>query len=77
MSSRAEAFEDWIRTSFVQMNTELENIYFAQENRAQVIGCGDPIKGRFAMKATRTSPRCSRKATPEKDSTAPLAFSAT
>jgi len=44
MSSRAEAFEDWIRTSFVQMNTELENLYFAKENRAQVIGCGDSIK---------------------------------
>jgi hypothetical protein len=44
MSSRAEAFEHWIRTSFVQMNTELENLYFAQTHRAQVIGCGDPIK---------------------------------
>jgi Domain of unknown function (DUF1864) len=44
MSSRAEAFEQWIRTSFVQMNTELENLYFAQPNRAQVVGCGDPIK---------------------------------
>ena len=30
MSSRAEAFEHWIRTSFVEMNTELENLYFAQ-----------------------------------------------
>src|ERR1700732_514496 len=44
MSNRVEAFEHWIRTSFVQMNTELENLYFAQSNRAQVIGCGDPIK---------------------------------
>ncbi|HSY94497.1 MAG TPA: monodechloroaminopyrrolnitrin synthase PrnB family protein [Steroidobacteraceae bacterium] len=44
MSSRAEAFEGWIRTSFVQMNTELENLYFARSDRAQVIGCGDPIK---------------------------------
>src|SRR6202521_5232371 len=44
MSSRAEAFEHWIRTSFVQMNTELENLYFANEDRAQVIGCGDLIK---------------------------------
>jgi Domain of unknown function (DUF1864) len=44
MSNRAEAFEHWIRTSFVQMNTELENLYFAKENREQVIGCGDPIK---------------------------------
>ena len=44
MSSRAEGFEHWIRTSFVQMNTELENLYFAKDDRAQVIGCGDPIK---------------------------------
>ncbi|HVC01825.1 MAG TPA: monodechloroaminopyrrolnitrin synthase PrnB family protein [Steroidobacteraceae bacterium] len=44
MSSRAVAFENWLRTSFVQMNTELENLYFAQENRGQVIGCGDSIK---------------------------------
>ncbi len=44
MSGRADAFEDWIRTSFVQMNTELENLYFAKDNREQVIGCGDPIK---------------------------------
>ena len=44
MSSRVEAFEHWIRTSFVQMNTELENLYFAQADRAQVIGCGEPIK---------------------------------
>ncbi len=42
--NRAEAFEHWIRTSFVQMNTELENLYFAQADRAQVLGCGDPIK---------------------------------
>lgn len=44
MSRRAEAFDHWIRTSFVEMNTELENLYFAQEDRAQVIGVGDPIK---------------------------------
>jgi len=44
MSNRADAFEHWIRTSFVQMNTELENLYFAQANRSQVAGCGDSIK---------------------------------
>ncbi len=44
MSSKADAFEHWIRTSFVQMNTELENLYFAKSDRANVIGCGDPIK---------------------------------
>lgn len=44
MSNRPEAFEHWIRSSFVQMNTELENLYFAQENRSQVIGVGDAVK---------------------------------
>jgi Domain of unknown function (DUF1864) len=44
MSSRAVAFEHWIRTSFVQINTELENLYFANDDRAHVIGCGDRIK---------------------------------
>ena len=44
MSNNAEAFEHWIRTSFVQMNTELEELYFAQEDRSRVIGVGDAIK---------------------------------
>jgi hypothetical protein len=44
MSSRAEAFEHWIRTSFIQMNTALEELYFAQDNRSEVIGRGDSIK---------------------------------
>jgi Domain of unknown function (DUF1864) len=47
MSHKAEAFDHWIRTAFVQMNTELENLYFAREDRAQVIGCGDPIKAQL------------------------------
>ena len=42
--SQAAAFEHWIRTSFVEMNTQLEDLYFAQESRARVIGVGDPIK---------------------------------
>jgi Domain of unknown function (DUF1864) len=44
MSSKAEAFEYWVRTSFVRMNTELEDLYFAQPDRARVIGLGDTIK---------------------------------
>src|SRR6202049_1474944 len=44
MSNNAESFDRWIRTSFVEMNTALENVYFAQEDRAQVIGVGDDIK---------------------------------
>lgn len=44
MSVRAQAFDRWIRSSFVQLNTELEELYFAQAERAQVLGVGDPIK---------------------------------
>ena len=44
MSSKVDAFDRWIRTSFVELNTELENLYFQQEDRAQVIGRGDPAK---------------------------------
>ena len=44
MSNNAEAFEHWIRTAFVQMNTELEHLYFGQDDRSRVIGVGDRIK---------------------------------
>jgi Domain of unknown function (DUF1864) len=44
MTTRAGAFERWIRTSFVELNTELENLYFAQAERAAVIGVGDSLK---------------------------------
>lgn len=44
MTSRAEAFDRWIRTSFVEMNTELEGLYFGLDDRTAVMGCGDAIK---------------------------------
>lgn len=47
MSRNAEAFDRWIRTSFVEMNTELENLYFAQERRERVIGVGDALKAQL------------------------------
>ena len=40
----ASAFEHWIRSSFVQMNTELENRYFARADRADRSGVGEEIK---------------------------------
>ncbi|MCU0757603.1 MAG: DUF1864 family protein [Steroidobacteraceae bacterium] len=43
-SRRAAAFDQWIRTAFVQMNTELEELYFAQDDRACVEGIGEPVK---------------------------------
>lgn len=44
LSARAEAFDRWIRTAFVAMNTELEEIYFAQEDRTSAAGSGEAIR---------------------------------
>ncbi len=48
LSKNVESFDNWIRSSFVEMNTELEEIYFAQEDRQAVTGVGDPIKEKLA-----------------------------
>ena len=45
--SHAAEFDRWIRGPFVAMNTELEELYFARENRADVEGVGDAIKARL------------------------------
>jgi hypothetical protein len=45
--SNAANFDHWIRTAFVGMNTELEELYFAREDRADVAGVGDAIKTRL------------------------------
>ena len=47
VTHNAESFDRWIRTSFVQMNTALENRYFAQDDRARVTGVGDSIKAQL------------------------------
>ena len=47
MRKKAEAFDQWIRTTFIDMNTELENLYFAQKDRARVLGVGDSLKERL------------------------------
>ena len=44
MSRNVEAFDAWIRSTFVELNTTLENLYFEQENRASVDGVGDELK---------------------------------
>jgi hypothetical protein len=36
MSSNAERFDDWIRSEFIDLNTDLEALYFAQEDRAAI-----------------------------------------
>ena len=47
MSTHSEAFDRWIRGSFVEMNTELENLYFAQDDRADVSRIGWELKARL------------------------------
>lgn len=47
MSKNTEAFDRWIRTSFVEINTELENLYFAQEDRADVMNTGGNLKAQL------------------------------
>ena len=44
MSRNVEAFDAWIRSTFVELNTTLENLYFEQEDRATVDGVGDELK---------------------------------
>lgn len=44
MTVNADAFDSWIRGSFVAMNTELEELYFATESPENVAGVGDDIK---------------------------------
>ena len=44
MTSNTSAFDQWIRGEFVEFNTELEEIYFAQDDKAAVESVGDKIK---------------------------------
>jgi hypothetical protein len=47
MSTHSDAFDRWIRGAFVEINTELENLYFARDDRADVAGVGDALKFRL------------------------------
>ena len=44
MSNHSEAFDHWIRGSFMEINTELENLYFAQDDRSDVTRSGQNLK---------------------------------
>ena len=48
MSGASDNFEAWIRSAFRGMNTELEELYYAQSDRANVDGVGEPIKKALA-----------------------------
>jgi len=44
MSTNVDAFDAWIRSTFVELNTALEDLYFAQDERSNVDGVGDDLK---------------------------------
>lgn len=47
LGNKVEDFDHWIRSSFVELNTALENLYFAQEDRARIVGVGDGLKAQL------------------------------
>lgn len=44
MQSNSQAFSHWIRTRFCELNSELEALYWAQDDKANVEGIGDDLK---------------------------------
>jgi hypothetical protein len=47
ITSNVAAFDHWVRTRFVELNTELEGIYWEQENKADVRASGEDIKNQL------------------------------
>jgi len=47
MTINVANFDTWMRSTFIQINTELENLYFAQANRANVAGIGENLKDKL------------------------------
>jgi hypothetical protein len=46
-TANTAAFDHWIRNDFKQLNTTLEELYFAQEDRNNVAGVGDDVKSQL------------------------------
>ena len=44
LTPKTQAFNSWIRSQFVQLNDELEALYFQQEDKSNVGGIGEDIK---------------------------------
>ncbi|MGS0693213.1 PrnB family protein [Shewanella sp. 0m-4] len=44
MTQNTQAFDHWIRTRFVELNSELESLYAEQSDRANVEGVGEHLK---------------------------------
>ena len=44
MSSYTAKFDNWIRSEFVALNSQLEELYWQQDDKANVEGVGDNLK---------------------------------
>ena len=44
MTNHSTLFDDWIRDDFIDLNTELENLYWQQSDRANVESIGQSLK---------------------------------
>ena len=44
MTAHAQVFDQWIRTRFCDLNTELEHLYWQQNDKANVDNVGDELK---------------------------------
>jgi Domain of unknown function (DUF1864) len=53
MSANVEAFDAWIRSTFVELNTALEDLYFDRDERASVDGVGDELKQQILEEGRR------------------------
>ena len=44
MSANADRFDNWIRSDFIDINTELEELYFAAEDRSDIAPAGETLR---------------------------------
>jgi len=44
VTAHSQAFDQWIRTRFCDLNTELEHLYWQQNDKANVVNIGDELK---------------------------------
>lgn len=44
MNTHSERFDDWIRSGFIDINTELEELYFVEQDRAAIAPAGAELR---------------------------------
>ena len=55
-TKNTEAFDRWIRSDFKALNTSLDELYFAQEDRNNVAGVGGELKTQLLEEGRALSP---------------------